>query len=75
VKDRDSVPLIKDACQKAHPGSAEMIATSLVYFDAPEAQRAVDKYVPPETATICREKRARGSHDECAGAKAGLETW
>jgi len=37
-----------------------MIATAPVYFDDSDAQNAVDKFVPKETARILREKRAQG---------------
>jgi hypothetical protein len=57
---KGSVPLIVDACKKAPADAAEAIAEALVYFDDPEAQSAVDKYIPKDSAKIYREARANG---------------
>jgi hypothetical protein len=59
-QDVSSVPLIVQACGKASAEQAQIIARSLVYFDDPEAQRAVDKYVSKDAAKIHREARAQG---------------
>jgi len=59
VQDRGSIPLIIDACKRAPAESGAVIARSLVYFDDPEAQAAVDKYVPKDSAKALREDRAQ----------------
>jgi|SRR5579859_1937103 len=60
LQDKDSIPLIVEACKKAPASAAAVIAESLVYFDDPEAQSAVDTYVPKERAKILRDSRAQG---------------
>ncbi len=60
MQDKSSVPLIIDACKRAPAEVAEVMARSLVYFDAPEAQNAVDTYIPKQRAQMLREARARG---------------
>ena len=60
LQDRNSVPLIIEACQKAPAEVAAGIAQSLVFFDDPEAQRAVDRYIPADQAKIFRQARANG---------------
>ncbi len=60
MQDKSSVPLIIDACKRAPAEVAEAMAASLVYFDAPEAQKAVDAYIPKQRAQILREARAQG---------------
>jgi hypothetical protein len=59
VQDKGSIPLIIDACKRAPAESGAAIARSLVYFDDPEAQAAVDKYVPKGSAKALREDRAQ----------------
>jgi hypothetical protein len=60
VQDAASVPLIIGACKKAPAEAASAIAESLVYFDDPQAQNAVDTYVPKEEAKVLREARMMG---------------
>jgi hypothetical protein len=60
LQDKDSIPFILQACKIAPEAVAPAIAESLVYFDDPEAQKAVDTYVPKERARILREARAAG---------------
>ena len=60
LQDKDSVPLIVEACQKAPKEVAASIASSLVYFDGPEAQAAVNAYVPKSQANVLRDARAQG---------------
>jgi PBS lyase HEAT-like repeat len=60
LKDKDSIPLIVEASRTAPAEAASEIALSLVYFDDPEAQSAVDKYVPEKTAKIYREATLAG---------------
>jgi hypothetical protein len=60
IQDRQSIPLIVAAIQRALPECKELIAESLVYFDDAQAQSAVDNYMPKEKATMVREAKARG---------------
>lgn len=60
IGDKDSIPFIVDACRKAPAEAAAAIAESLVYFDEPEAQSAVDEFVPTDTAKIYRDAKAHG---------------
>lgn len=60
MQDQSSVPLIINACKRAPAEMAEVMARSLVYFDAPEAQKAVDTYIPKERAQMERDNRAKG---------------
>ena len=59
VVNKDSIPLIIEACSKAPAEVAATIAESLIYFDTAEAQSAVDKYIPGDIAKIYREGRAQ----------------
>jgi hypothetical protein len=59
IQDKNSIPLIIAACEKAPEGEGAVIAASLVYFDDPQAQSAFDKYVPKEYAKVFRDLRAR----------------
>jgi hypothetical protein len=46
LQDRDSIPLIVDACKNAPPEIASTIAAvALVYFDDPRAQSAAGIYL------------------------------
>ena len=60
MQDKTSIPLIIEACKKAPAEAAEVMARSLVYFDSPEAQKAVDTYIPKERAQLLREGKAKG---------------
>ena len=60
IGDEGSVPFMIEACKRAPPDAATAIAMSLVYFDDPKAQEAVDKYLPKQAAKLEREDRARG---------------
>jgi HEAT repeat protein len=60
IGDRDSVPFIIRACKRAPAEAAAAIAESLVYFDDPEAQSAVDEYIPKDIAKIYRDAKAHG---------------
>jgi len=60
LHDKESIPLIIEACKKAPPQTAEVIAESLVYFDDNSAQSAVDQYIPKDRAKIYRDARAHG---------------
>jgi hypothetical protein len=60
IGDRDSTSLIIAACKKAPADVAATIAQSLIYFDSPEAQSAVDKFIPKHLAEIYRDARAHG---------------
>jgi PBS lyase HEAT-like repeat len=60
LQDKESIPLIIQACERAPAEAAGVIAQSLVYFDDPEAQGAVDRYIPKDRSKILREARAQG---------------
>ena len=60
LQDKDSIPYIVQACEAAPADLPALIARSLVYFDDPEAQKALDKYVSKEDARRLREGRAEG---------------
>jgi hypothetical protein len=60
IQDKESIPLIIAAAQRAPTGFNAVIAESLVYFDDAQAQSAVDTYMPKEKATMDREEKARG---------------
>jgi len=60
VHDTDSIPLIIDACRKAPDWGAAAIARSLVYFDDPAAQSAVDTYIPANLAKTYRAEKTMG---------------
>ena len=62
VGDKDSIPLVIQACKRSPATEASAIAESLVYFDDPEAQRAVDTYVSKEVAKTLRESKAVGKN-------------
>ena len=62
IQDKESIPLVIEACKKAPPAAAALIAESLVYFDDAEAQSAVDTYVSKDRAKILREARAQGKN-------------
>jgi HEAT repeat protein len=55
LQDKDSIPLIIEACRTAPADGAALIADSLVYFDDPRAQSAADAYLPKEKAEALRE--------------------
>jgi HEAT repeat protein len=60
IQDRQSIPLIIAAVQRAPPEDKPLIAESLIYFDDAQAQGAVDTYMPKDNATLARAERARG---------------
>jgi hypothetical protein len=60
IQDKESIPLIIAAAHRAPEGYNSLIAESLVYFDDPQAQSAVDTYMSKEKAKIAREARAQG---------------
>jgi HEAT repeat protein len=60
ARDKDSVPLIIDACKNASPDVAIAIARVLVFFDDPRAQSAVDRYLSKEDAKSVRAEKAEG---------------
>jgi hypothetical protein len=61
IGDKDSIPLIVDACRKAPADAAAAIAQSLVYFDDNSAQSAVDQFIPKDIAKIYRDAKAHGN--------------
>ena len=60
LHDDKSIPLMIKACQKSPPAAAGVIAASLVYFDDPRAQAAVDLYLEKDRARILRDGVAEG---------------
>lgn len=60
MQDLTSVPTIIAKCKAAPPEVAAVIAESLVFFDDPRAQAAVDAYVPTEIAKALRERKRSG---------------
>lgn len=60
IRDKDSILLIIAACKKGPADSSALIAESLVFFDDPQAQSAVDTYIPKDIAKLYRESRAAG---------------
>jgi HEAT repeat protein len=60
LKDKDSIPLIIEACKRAPSSAAGIIAIPLVYFDDPAAQSAFDQYVPKGMADAYRQTAATG---------------
>ncbi len=60
VRDATSIPLIIGRCKETPAEAASLIAESLLYFDDPQAQNAVDTFVPKERAKILREARKMG---------------
>ena len=60
IGDKDSIQAIIAACKRAPAEPAAAIAQSLIYFDDPAAQNAVDIYVPKNVAKIYRDAKAHG---------------
>ena len=60
LQDAESVPFIIEACKGAPSEAASLIAESLAYFDGPDAQSAVEAYVPKARAKIIQDRRAQG---------------
>jgi len=60
IQDKGSIQLIISVCKRSPAEAAAEIAKSLVYFDDPQAQIAVDSYVPKNVANALREARAAG---------------
>jgi hypothetical protein len=58
IGDKESIPLIIEACKRAPAEPAAAIAESLVYFDDITAQSAVDQFVPKDRAKLVREAKA-----------------
>jgi hypothetical protein len=54
--------LIISACKEAPAEAASMLAQALAYFDDPQAQGAVDTYIPKGIAKSLRDHRAAGKH-------------
>jgi HEAT repeat protein len=60
IHDQYSIPNIIDAAQNAPADAAGAIVRSLVYFDDPRAQNAVDTYLTKEHAKALRDARSKG---------------
>jgi hypothetical protein len=57
LEDRDSIPLIIEACKRAPSGTAGAIAMSLLEFHDPEAQSAAEPYLPKQLVDALHEKK------------------
>jgi HEAT repeat protein len=55
LQDKDSIPLIIQAVQRAPAEAATAVALWLPYFDDPRAQSAADTYLPKDLVTATRE--------------------
>ena len=60
IQDKQSIPLIVAAAQKAPTGYTSLIAESLLYFDDKQAQSAADQFIPKEKAKVLREAITQG---------------
>jgi hypothetical protein len=59
-QDLDAVQPIVEACEKASPADAELIAKALVYFPTEGAQKAAERFIPnPILLNSLREKAKR----------------
>ena len=63
LQDKDSIPIIIAACQRAPAGMSPAIAEALVYFDDRQAQSEAEKYVPIELLKGLRERRQVPGND------------
>jgi HEAT repeat protein len=61
--DKDSIPLIIEACQRAPMDAAPGIAEALVYFDDPQAQMAAEKFLPKDFLQAIRNEYGVLLHD------------
>ena len=60
AKDKDSIPLIIEACKRAPADAADSIVRALIFFDDSNAQNAVNTYMRPDAAKAYRDGRANG---------------
>jgi hypothetical protein len=60
LKDEGAIPLIVDAARRAPSNAASLIAEPLGYFANPDAQAALDRFVPAERAQRLRERVRQG---------------
>jgi hypothetical protein len=60
AQDKDSIPLIIDACKRLPAALALLMAQALKYFDDPEAQAAFRLYEPGTDADIEQAIKSRG---------------
>ena len=60
LQDKDSIPLIIEACTRAPQEMAEAMAGSLAYFDDADAQKAVDTFLRADRAKLLRERKKAG---------------
>jgi HEAT repeat protein len=54
LQDKDSIPLIIDACSHAPAEVAGVIARALLYFKDPQAQTAAEKYISADDLDVLR---------------------
>jgi hypothetical protein len=57
LQDKESIPMIIGACQRAPVDMAAVIAQALIFFDDPQAQSAAEKYIPNDMLKALREVR------------------
>lgn len=57
LQDRNSIPLIIQACKTDPPDASAAIAQSLLYFNDPKAQAAAEKYMTPEMLKAFRQSK------------------
>jgi HEAT repeat protein len=60
AQDKDSIPLIIQACEHSPEEGVPIIASYLLYFDDSRAVAAYDKYEPQEFAKLFRDAKAMG---------------
>jgi HEAT repeat protein len=63
LQNKDSIPLIIGACERATPSMAIAIATALVFFDDVDAQNAADTDLPKDYVKALRELKLKPGHD------------
>lgn len=63
LQDKESIPLIIEACQRANPEMAPFLARSLVFFDDSQAQNAAEKFISNKKSLeeLRRRIRERGA--------------
>jgi hypothetical protein len=66
LQDKDSVPQIIEACQKAPIDVAPAIAEALAYFNDAKAQSAAEKFLPKDLVQALRDEKHGSLHDPFA---------
>jgi len=63
LQDKDSIPMIIGACQRAPVDMAAVIAEALIFFDDPQARSAAEKYIPNDMLKALREVKHEPVND------------